>query len=171
MSLQCHAFTRTGEQCRNRAVPGSIFCRLPAHQAQAPPLSESNRAEKENASTDSPAETHIILPPPDQPGSRKELTMPSPQMIALGMIETKGLVGAIEAADAMVKAANVKLIGKEYIGGGYVTVMVRGDVGAVKAATDAGAAAAQRIGELVSVHVIPRPHGDVEFILPHVAEE
>jgi len=88
------------------------------------------------------------------------------QMIALGMIETKGLVGAIEAADAMVKAANVKLIGKEYIGGGYVTVMVRGDVGAVKAATDAGAAAAQRIGELVSVHVIPRPHADVESILP-----
>ncbi|POR02311.1 ethanolamine utilization protein EutM [Alkalispirochaeta sphaeroplastigenens] len=88
------------------------------------------------------------------------------QMIALGMIETKGLVAAIEAADAMVKAANVKLIGKEYIGGGLVTVMVRGDVGAVKAATDAGAAAAQRIGELVSVHVIPRPHGDAEMILP-----
>ena len=87
------------------------------------------------------------------------------QMIALGMVETKGLVGAIEAADAMVKAANVKLIGKEYIGAGYVTVMVRGDVGAVKAATDAGAAA-KRVGELVSVHVIPRPHGDVEMILP-----
>ena len=86
--------------------------------------------------------------------------------IALGMVETKGLVGAIEAADAMVKAANVRLIGREYIGGGYVTVMVRGDVGAVKAATDAGAAAAQRVGELVSVHVIPRPHGDVESILP-----
>ena len=74
---------------------------------------------------------------------------------ALGMIETKGLVGSIEAADAMVKAANVTLIGKEFVGGGLVTVMVRGDVGAVKAATDAGAAAAQRIGELVSVHVIP----------------
>jgi ethanolamine utilization protein EutM len=88
------------------------------------------------------------------------------QMIALGMVETKGLVGSIEAADAMVKAANVHLIGSEYIGGGYVTVMVRGDVGAVKAATDAGAAAAKRVGELVSVHVIPRPHGDVEIILP-----
>ena len=88
------------------------------------------------------------------------------QMIALGMVETKGLVGAIEAADAMVKAANVTLIGSEYIGGGFVTVMVRGDVGAVKAATDAGAAAAKRIGELVSVHVIPRPHQDVEMILP-----
>jgi ethanolamine utilization protein EutM len=87
-------------------------------------------------------------------------------LIALGMVETKGLVGSIEAADAMVKAANVTLIGSEYIGGGYVTVMVRGDVGAVKAATDAGAAAAKRIGELVSVHVIPRPHQDVEMILP-----
>ena len=87
-------------------------------------------------------------------------------LIALGMVETKGLVGAIEAADAMVKAANVVLIGSEYVGGGFVTVMVRGDVGAVKAATDAGAAAAKRVGELVSVHVIPRPHTDVEMILP-----
>lgn len=87
-------------------------------------------------------------------------------LIALGMVETKGLVGSIEAADAMVKAANVVLIGSEYVGGGLVTVMVRGDVGAVKAATDAGAAAAKRVGELVSVHVIPRPHTDVEMILP-----
>ena len=85
---------------------------------------------------------------------------------AIGMIETRGLVGAIEAADAMVKAANVQLIGKEIVGGGYVMVIVRGDVGAVKAATDAGAAAAQRVGELVSVHVIPRPHSEVESILP-----
>ena len=82
------------------------------------------------------------------------------------MIETKGLIGSVEAADAMVKAANVVLIGKEYIGAGYVTVLVRGDVGAVKAATDAGAAAARRVGELVSVHVIPRPHAEVERILP-----
>jgi ethanolamine utilization protein EutM len=89
-----------------------------------------------------------------------------PSLIALGMVETKGLVGAVEAADAMVKAANVVLLGSEYVGGGYVTVMVRGDVGAVKAATDAGAAAAKRVGELVSVHVIPRPHADVEMILP-----
>ncbi len=96
--------------------------------------------------------------------------MVRPEMIALGMIETRGLVGSIEAADAMVKAANVKLIGKEKIGGGYVTVMVRGDVGAVKAAVDAGAAAAKRVGELVSVHVIPRPHGDVEMILPKAGE-
>ena len=85
---------------------------------------------------------------------------------ALGMIETKGLGASIEAADAMVKAANVTLIGKEHVGGGLVTVMVRGDVGAVKAATDAGAAAAERVGELVSIHVIPRPHEEVEAILP-----
>jgi len=90
-------------------------------------------------------------------------------MEALGMIETKGLVGSIEAADAMVKAANVHLIGKVHVGGGLVTVMVRGDVGAVKAAVEAGGAAAKRVGELVSVHVIPRPHGDVEEILPKVA--
>ena len=90
---------------------------------------------------------------------------------ALGMIETKGLVGSIEAADAMVKAANVYLIGRELVGGGLVTVMVRGDVGAVKAATDAGAAAAQRVGELISVHVIPRPHTEVEEILPKRREE
>ncbi len=85
---------------------------------------------------------------------------------ALGLIETKGLVGAIEAADAMVKAAKVTLLGKETIGGGYVTVLVRGEVGAVKAATDAGAAASRRVGELVSVHVIPRPHEEVDILLP-----
>ena len=84
---------------------------------------------------------------------------------ALGMIETRGLVGAVEAADAMVKAANVTLVGKEQIGGGLITVLVRGDVGAVKAATDAGAASARTIGELVSVHVIPRPHPDVDQLL------
>ena len=85
---------------------------------------------------------------------------------ALGLVETKGLIGAVEAADAMVKTANVALVAKEYIGAGYVTVMVRGDVGAVKAATDAGAAAGRRVGELVSVHVIPRPHAEVERVLP-----
>ena len=85
---------------------------------------------------------------------------------ALGMVETRGLVAAIEAADAMVKAANVQLVGKEQIGGGLVTVMVRGDIGAVKAATDAGASAAEKVGELISVHVIPRPHTEVDVILP-----
>jgi ethanolamine utilization protein EutM len=90
---------------------------------------------------------------------------------ALGMVETKGLVGAIEAADAMVKAANVTLIGYQKIGSGLVTVMVRGDVGAVKAATDAGAAAAQKVGEVISVHVIPRPHTEVEGILPKIVQE
>jgi len=85
---------------------------------------------------------------------------------ALGMVETKGLIGSVEAADAMVKAAKVELVATEYIGAGYVTVLVRGDVGAVKAATDAGGAAAKRVGELVSVHVIPRPHENVEMILP-----
>ncbi len=88
---------------------------------------------------------------------------------ALGMVETRGLVSAIEAADAMVKAANVKMVGKQNVGAGLVAVFVRGDVGAVKAATDAGGAAAERVGELVSVHVIPRPHGDIEDIIPKSA--
>ena len=87
---------------------------------------------------------------------------------ALGLVETKGFVGAVEAADAMVKSANVQLIGSEKIGAGFVTVMVRGDVGAVKAATAAGAAAAGKVGEVISVHVIPRPHTDVEKLLPAV---
>jgi ethanolamine utilization protein EutM len=85
---------------------------------------------------------------------------------ALGMVETRGFIGSVEAADAMVKAANVQLVGTEYIGAAYVTVLVRGDVGAVKAATDAGAAAARRVGELVGVHVIPRPADDLEKIFP-----
>jgi Carbon dioxide concentrating mechanism/carboxysome shell protein len=89
-------------------------------------------------------------------------------MEALGMVETRGLTASIEAADAMTKAANVVLVGTEKIGSGLVTVVVRGDVGAVKAATEAGAAAAQRLGELVAVHVIPRPHADVEKILPTI---
>jgi ethanolamine utilization protein EutM len=85
---------------------------------------------------------------------------------ALGMIETKGLVASLEAADAMVKAANVQIIGKVHVGGGIVTVLVTGDVGAVKAATDSGSVAAQRVGELISVHVIPRPHNELISILP-----
>ena len=90
------------------------------------------------------------------------------ELSALGMIETKGLVGSIEAADAMVKSADVSLIGKVHVGGGLVTVMVRGDVGAVKAAIEAGAVAAKKVGELISVHVIPRPHQELEAILPKV---
>ncbi len=89
---------------------------------------------------------------------------------ALGMVETKGLVGAVEAADAMVKAAKVVLVGKEQVGAGLVTVLVRGDVGAVKAATDAGAAAARRVGELISVHVIARPHEEVEKLIPQAPQ-
>ncbi|MCC6996993.1 MAG: ethanolamine utilization microcompartment protein EutM [Deltaproteobacteria bacterium] len=85
---------------------------------------------------------------------------------ALGMIETKGFVGMVEASDAMVKAAKVELVGYEKIGGGYVTAIVRGDVAAVKAATEAGQRAAERVGELVSVHVIPRPHGNIDEVLP-----
>ena len=87
---------------------------------------------------------------------------------ALGMIETRGLVAAIEAADAMLKAANVTLVGTEKIGSGLVSVMVRGDVGAVKAAVEAGGQSAQRLGEIIATHVIPRPHGDVEKILPAI---
>jgi len=90
---------------------------------------------------------------------------------ALGMVETKGLIGAVEAADAMVKAANVTLVGRESVGDGFVTVVVTGDVGAVKAAIDAGATAAKKVGELVSAHLIPRPHEDVERVLPHAADE
>jgi ethanolamine utilization protein EutM len=202
---QCQAITKNGQRCRNPALPGSNYCRLPKHTLLAaaaitpaeeiavilPPTDEpadttlleqtvdssaitspSTADDSESLDTASiPGEVQEPQPPtpPDKP-KRKDYRMANIQMIALGMIETKGLVGAIEAADAMVKAANVKLIGKEMIGGGYVTVMVRGDVGAVKAATDAGAAAAQRVGELVSVHVIPRPHGDVEMILPSADE-
>ena len=102
---------------------------------------------------------------------KENKTMENKVKLALGMVETKGLVGSIEAADAMVKAANVTLIGKVHVGGGLVTVMVRGDVGAVKAATEAGGAAADRVGELVSVHVIPRPHNEVEYILPTLKGE
>ena len=90
------------------------------------------------------------------------------ELQALGMIETRGLVASIEAADAMLKAANVVMVGTEKIGSGLVSVMVRGDVGAVKAALEAGSAAASRLGELVATHVIPRPHEDVEKILPRI---
>ncbi len=92
-------------------------------------------------------------------------------MEALGMVETRGLIAMIEAADAMVKSANVRLVGWEKIGSGYVTAIVRGDVAAVKSATDAGAAAAAKVGEVLAVHVIPRPHADLEFVLPIAVKE
>jgi microcompartment protein CcmL/EutN len=115
-----------------------------------------------------PADTGESIRPAGCAGERAlQVTLMSD---ALGMVETKGLIGSIEAADAMVKAANVVLVAKEYIGAGYVTVLVRGDVGAVKAATDAGAAAARRVGELISVHVIPRPHAEVEKVLPRTKD-
>ena len=111
-----------------------------------------------------PAPPAPPAPQPEEPKEKKERT----GMEALGMVETRGLVANIEAADAMVKAANVVLIGTEKIGSGLVSVMVRGDVGAVKAAVEAGGAAAARLGEVVATHVIPRPHTDVEKILPHL---
>ena len=120
---------------------------------------QSGRGRKSKPAPAQPAE------PMKQTTDRRKQNMANTN--ALGMVETKGLVGAIEAADAMVKAANVQLVGKEQVGGGLVTVMVRGDVGAVNAATDAGAAAAEKVGELISVHVIPRPHAEVDHILPH----
>lgn len=129
-------------------------------QAEAPPRKTSIKKAEETSTAQGQANQPEMLPADIK--KKEDMNMNQ----ALGMVETKGLVGAIEAADAMAKAANVKLIGKEQIGSGLVTVMVRGDVGAVKASTEAGSAAAKRVGELVSVHVIPRPHEDVEGILP-----
>lgn len=138
---------------------------LPVAEAprQAPKKkAQSGRGRRSKPAPAKPAE------PMKQTTDRRKQNMANTN--ALGMVETKGLVGAIEAADAMVKAANVQLVGKEQVGGGLVTVMVRGDVGAVNAATDAGAAAAEKVGELISVHVIPRPHAEVDHILPHGGE-
>ena len=172
---QCKAITKNGTRCRRKALPGSDYCSIHARLAEKEPTTETSSlpAATGGDTTNLPPEPERPATPPAAPPTyptKEETKMADINMIALGMVETKGLVGAIEAADAMVKAANVKLIGKEKIGAGYVTVMVRGDVGAVKAATDAGAAAAQRVGELVSVHVIPRPHSDVEAILPSLDE-
>lgn len=145
---------------------------MPRKKSQGKPTARAVRASGiQNQKSETDKNAALTLSPQAESPRETNLSedsknMADPNMIALGMVETKGLVGSIEAADAMVKAANVTLIGSEYIGGGFVTVMVRGDVGAVKAATDAGAAAAKRVGELVSVHVIPRPHSDVEMILP-----
>ena len=125
---------------------------------------EKPAAAKSESKPEPLKETAPSVPEP-RPNHQEETKMANVTQ-ALGMIETRGLVGSVEAADAMVKAANVTLVGKEPVGGGLVTVFVRGDVGAVKAATDAGAAAAQRVGELISCHVIPRPDAMVESILP-----
>ena len=120
-------------------------------------------AESKSKKTDKTAATKAAVVKETKKVIKEENKM---ALEALGMVETRGLVAAIEAADAMVKAANVTLIGTEKIGSGLVTVMVRGDVGAVKSATESGSAAASKLGELVAVHVIPRPHSDVEKILP-----
>ena len=126
------------------------------------PAAKASDKEKDTKKTEKTETKKVIEPEEKGKGETKMAQVKE----ALGMVETKGLVGSIEAADAMVKAANVRLIGKVHVGGGLVTVMVRGDVGAVKAATEAGGAAADRVGELISVHVIPRPHDEVEYILP-----
>ena len=127
---------------------------IPAKAPKAKSGKKSAQTTKTNKNYAEPVETAA---------PKKEKIM---ALEALGMVETRGLVAAIEAADAMVKAANVELIGTEKIGSGLVSVMVRGDVGAVKAATESGREAAARLGEVIAVHVIPRPHGDVEKILP-----
>lgn len=136
---------------------------LPAPAAELATLLEQ---QPDSGAAEKPKESDTRREAPKRKGAGK-----MSNTNALGMVETRGLVGAIEAADAMVKAANVTLVGKEQIGSGLVTVMVRGDVGAVKSATDAGAAAAEKVGELISVHVIPRPHEEVDRILPHREQE
>ena len=154
------------------AAPAHRGAGTGSYAAEHPPQPAPKPARRSgNAKKPKPAPPGTAGEPeqPKQTTDRRNRSMANTN--ALGMVETKGLVGAIEAADAMVKAANVQLVGKEQVGGGLVTVMVRGDVGAVKAATDAGAAAAEKVGELISVHVIPRPHAEVDHILPHAAGE
>lgn len=137
-----------------------------ADQQNTPKPAKKRASRKTAAQTAAaPVETVIqTVPAVEEP--KTKIIKEDHTMEALGMVETRGLVAAIEAADAMVKAANVTLIGTEKIGSGLVSVMVRGDVGAVKAAVEAGGAAGARLGEIVAVHVIPRPHADVEKILP-----
>ena len=136
--------------------------KTPAAKAVEEPASKAAPAAKRPASRKA-APSAAAQPATTTPVMKKEK---NDMMEALGMVETRGLVAAIEAADAMVKAANVTLIGSEKIGSGLVSIMVRGDVGAVKAAVEAGGAAASRLGEVIATHVIPRPHGDVEKLLP-----
>ena len=154
------------------AAPAHRGAGTGSYAAEHPPQPAKKRVRRSgNTKKPKPAppETEGEPKQPKQTTDRRNQSMANTN--ALGMVETRGLVGAIEAADAMVKAANVQLVGKEQVGGGLVTVMVRGDVGAVKAATDAGAAAAEKVGELISVHVIPRPHAEVDHILPHASGE
>ncbi len=135
-------------------------------------------AERKTTRKTTAAKSTVIAAPADETAKvlnlesteKKEIVKEKTIMVqqALGMVETRGLVAAIEAADAMLKAANVELVGTEKIGSGLVSVMVRGDVGAVKAAVESGTAAAQRLGEIIATHVIPRPHTDVEKILPSI---
>lgn len=156
---------------QGRARPAATRQQDPARSD--PPVAPTRKDGKKrpNSSGQEPAAPAALFRPedihPSPSGSRLKGAHSMANTNALGMVETRGLVAAIEAADAMVKSANVQLVGKEQVGGGLVTVMVRGDVGAVQAATDAGAAAAEKVGEMVSVHVIPRPHAEVDGILPH----
>ena len=154
------------------AAPSHKGAGTGSYAAEHPPQPAKKQARRSGNTKKpkpTPPETAGEPEQPKQTTDRRNRSMANTN--ALGMVETRGLVGAIEAADAMVKAANVQLVGKEQVGGGLVTVMVRGDVGAVKAATDAGAAAAEKVGELISVHVIPRPHAEVDHILPHASGE
>ena len=154
------------------AAPAHRGAGTGSYAAEHPPQPAKKQARRSGSTKKpkpAPPETAGEPEQPKQTTDRRNRSMANTN--ALGMVETRGLVGAIEAADAMVKAANVQLVGKEQVGGGLVTVMVRGDVGAVNAATDAGAAAAEKVGELISVHVIPRPHAEVDHILPHASGE
>ena len=159
---------------RHKGAGSGSYAAAHPEGAKTKPAAKRTRAAGKRSSAVQAAE-HTIPAVPERPAPGRAAKERSSNAMAntnaLGMVETKGLVGAIEAADAMVKSANVQLVGKEQVGGGLVTVMVRGDVGAVKAATDAGAAAAEKVGELISVHVIPRPHAEVDQILPHAKDE
>ncbi len=147
-----------------------------AEETKATGKRRSGRGGAGSGQSVQPETVQTAAPEPAAPEKMEHLAQPKEMMKteakqmmeALGMVETRGLVAAIEAADAMVKSANVTLIGTEKIGSGLVSVMVRGDVGAVKAAVEAGGAAASRLGEVIATHVIPRPHGDVEKILPSI---
>ena len=162
-----HIPTETAAPVGGHTPSGTGLSAVEQKPAKKP--ARAPRAAKKEAKTDAPPKGGADEQQNQPTNDRRNNKMANTN--ALGMVETRGLVGAIEAADAMVKAANVQLVGKEQVGGGLVTVMVRGDVGAVKAATDAGAAAAEKVGELISVHVIPRPHAEVDGILPHRSGE